>query len=473
MQPIITPQFNLGVEYTASVGRSRPILAAIGDSRMGSEFIGYAAGANHDLVPADSQIASGHYTANARTWAGFMSFGAIDISQIALQTFNGTQINWVPSYNKAVGGTTTSELVYQVANLLTVSPKATHCLIISGTNYIYSNVTDNATGLACLATMKADFIAAWTMLRQNGIVPITLVEFPREWAGNAYKQKTHQQFRNWQRQAAEYYGSWVVDSAWRLADISNANGDPLAANYIVETPKIHPGTLGAKLVATDIIDLLVAKGVIPYSLPASYGMTREDVYDATLTPQGNLLGDAGLMLGTTGSKGGTPAPTGDVPTGWTLRNDNSAADFVAVSALQARTNGQGNDVLLTVSECPNACNFMMYKDITTNIATGDIVWGAADVFVDASSGLNAVDHYLADMSSASTFNQFLYGIKTGSVNVSNTPPTIWSGRSVTDKMQLYSPGTRLRFAVYFFLAAGATLTARIGAAEVRKAFSAL
>jgi len=46
--------------------------------------------------------------------------------------------------------------------------------------------------------------------------------------------------------------------------------------------------------------------------------------------------------------GGSPAPTGTMPTGWILRNDNAAAGLVATAALQPRVNGQGNDVVVHV-----------------------------------------------------------------------------------------------------------------------------
>lgn len=371
------------------------------------------------------------------------------------------------SYNVAVGGTGWDVLVSQVQSLIAMSPKPTHVAILTGTNSI--NNATSATGL--LAAGKAAFIQAWQLLVSAGIVPITVLDCPRQWTAStltaAVKRSLWAEFINWQRIAAGTYGSQIVDSIWCLTDPANANGECLTSLYLVESPAIHPSNTGGYLVGQRFKTLFEALG-----LPERYvGFSKGDVYDATNAPTGNLLVEGGIFASSGGTaSGGTPPSSTNVPLGWIARNDNSNSTLTScTSTLVSRTDGLGNLWQIDAA-ATGPVSLLFYNQGAYNCAIGDTIWFGIDIEMVSSTGLAALYSGIEDRNGAgSVVNQAEYGMYHGSVAVDGPLQATFAGRFITEDMTLGASWGVTRFGVgVTFGSSGGSFQMKLGAAEMRK-----
>ena len=419
-----------------------PLVAQIGDSRHANGILA-------------ASPAFGRTMQSAGSWIEFLSFGRVKAP---------------PSYNMAVGGTSPSDLDGQITNVLALSPRPTHCAILTGTNAI--NNASTVTGL--LSGMQADFQAAWSRLLAYGIVPITCLDLPRQWTDTTLtalvKRRIHNQLNNWLRQAAPRYRSLLIDPIWQLTDPASSTGECLTSLYYAEATKIHPGPTGGYIVGGLYKDLFESMG-----LPPRYvGLGRGDFYDATNNPQGNLIPDGGTMYNSAGTvSGGTP-PTGTVPTGWILRNDLSFAGLSCVGSLEARTDGPGNWFKVVATATGGPATVLIYNQTTYNLSIGDTIQFGIDVIFDSSSGVNQCAVSVEDRTAAgAAVNRGHYAMQYGTAATIGTFQPTFAGRAITDPLTLGASWVTVRHGASIQLNPGGSFTARFGAAELRKVFASI
>lgn len=450
----------------------RPRVAAIGDSRLHHDVANYivVTGSlpyiNDTVVPGVSKVA-GKSTRGIMTWFEGQAFGQVDCHIYDTQTVSGGQVSWTPMDNQAIGGSVSAALSYHIDRLLAQAIKPTHCVIMTGYNNagLYG-IFDNTGALTTLAAAKTDQITAWQRLINAGIQPIVFVDPPADFAGNTFRVKYHAALRQWQRNTAESYGCWMTDMADVAADPSSSVGAPLAALYAPESPTVHPGPQFCQLAGARLVSLFQSKGAI--SLP-NYGQSRQDQWDIDVNTTGNLLSNGGLMLGTTGTFNGSNPPTGTAPTNWSCRNNTGGAGTIDSSTQdRAAGKGQGKDWKVVVS-ATGAIEVWCYADLGGSVGFGDTVYGALEINVDASSGLDRINIYLAEMDSGLTTEQQQCGMILGGAAASyGALPTTFSGRFRSEKMQMSAAGNKCRIMIKAYVNAGGSLTMRLGAAEVRK-----
>lgn len=419
-----------------------PILGFVGDSRFANSIL-------------SSGVSSGRTMQAAASWIEFLTYGRVRCPM---------------SYNKAVGGTGTSDLAGQITNVVAVTPRATHVAILTGTNTI--NNAASATGL--MTTMQAYFRAAWAQLKAAGITPITVLDLPRQWTDTtltaAVKRRLHNELNNWLRQAAPLYGSMLIDPVWVLTDPANANGECLTSYYYAEATKIHPGPTGSYQIGLLFKTMFEENG-----LPPRYvGFGKGDIYDATNNLHGNIISEGGICASTGGTVSGANPPTGDVPLGWILRNDTGSADLTScVGSLEARTDGPGN-WFKVVATSTGPVTVLIYNQGALNCAIGDTVQFGIDVLMDASSDLQQCDVSIKDIAGGGSVNAGKYAMQFGTLATIGAMQGTWAGRAITDPITMGASFATLRWGVSIQLdGVGGGFTVRLGAAFLRKTFSTL
>lgn len=433
------PLFDVMMRAGPAVSRPYALVAAIGDSRH----------ANGILSNAPS---FGRTMQSAWSWIEFLSYG---------------RIRCPASYNKAVGGTSPSDLDGQITNILALSPRPSHCVILSGTNAI--NNAASAAGL--LAGMQASFVEAWARLRRNGIVPVQVLDLPRQWTTTtltaAAKRLIHASLNQWLRATAPGQGCLLIDPVWKLTDPANSNGECLTSLYYPESPAIHPGPTGGIIVGQIYVDQFLQTLNLP---PRYLGRGRGDIYDAINSITGNLIPEGGLAVSGGGSLGGGNPPTGTVPLGWILRNDTGTANLTScVGSLVARTDGPGNRFRVAAT-ATGAATVLIYGQGSYNCAVGDTVQFAIDSILTDATGLIQHSVSLAEYASnLSTINRREFGMQFGTVASIGAFPTSWDGRAICDPMTLSASFSQIRWGVSIeFGASGGSFTADLAAPELRK-----
>jgi len=455
-------------------GTQKPRVGAIGDSRLHHDVANYTVVTgslpyiNDTAVPAAGKVA-GKSTRGILTWFESLSFGQVECHIYDTQTVSGGQVSWSPMDNQAIGGSVTDALSYHIDRILAQTTQPTHVVIMSGYNDAgLSGIFSDAGAVAALAVAKTNLLTAWARLQSAGIKPIMFVDPPADFAANTFRVKYHTALRNWQRLNAEKYGCWMIDVADAAADPASSVGAPLAVLYAPETPAVHPGPQFCKLAGERLLALFTAKGLI--SLP-TYNQSRQDTYDAVVNPGGNLVSNAGLMLGTSGTFNGSNPPTGQAPTNWACRNNTSGGGTgTIVSSVQARpaNKGQGQDWKIVVTATTDL-EVWCYIDLGSPVAVGDTLYGSIEVNVDESVNLDRINIYLADMDTGLTTEQQECGMMLGGTAASyGAMPTTFGIRPCSEKMTISSGGGKGRVMVKVYVAAGGSLTMRLGAAEVRK-----
>lgn len=421
------------------VGIPGPLLAQIGDSRH----------ANGILAAAPS---FGRTMQSAGSWIEFLTHG---------------RVRAPVSYNKAVGGTGTVDLDGQITQVLALSARPTHCAILTGTNAI--NNAASATGL--MSAMQGHFIAAWSRLRAEGIMPITCLDLPRQWSDTtltaAVKRRLHNQLNAWLRQAATKYGSLLIDPIWKLTDPTKASGECLESLYYSEALKIHPGPTGGYIIGGLYKSLFESMG-----LPPRYvGLGRGDTYDATDNAQGNLIPDGGTMAQSGGTVSGANPPTGTVPLGWILRNDTGAASLTScVGSLEARSDGPGNWFkVVATTDGSGPATVLIYNQSVFGLVVGDTIQFGVDLVFDSSSGVNQCAVSVEDRNTGgASVNLAQYAMQFGSSVDIGAFQSTFDGRAITDPLTLGASFAVVRHGISVQLNPSSSVTLRIGAAEMRK-----
>lgn len=335
--------------YNRSGGRPIPLLAQMGDSRLAN---GKNTSAS-DLIRQMQGVGS---------WIGVLTKGKVKAPLAANISASGSTLT---SY--ATDGVANARGILpadgspgQLADLLALSPRPSHCLLLTGTN-------DIGLGIQTLPQMQATMIQVWQQMLAAGIVPDQLLDLPRGWTVAASRGK-HFAWNSWLLKYGPRYGAVIHDATGVLQDIANANGDPLASLYF-DSPAIHPNSQGCYAAAGPIaayFNSLETASVF-------HGFSRGDVYDATYNPGGNLMPNGGVGSGTGGTKVGTNV-SGSVVDGMQVAILSGSATAV-VCSVEARTDGgPGNwqKIDLTTS---GACTIYFYPSTDITIAGGKIAIG--------------------------------------------------------------------------------------------------
>jgi hypothetical protein len=379
--------------------RTKPVLGIIGDSRVASAFV------SGGLAPATTVRCPPHAPS---TWACFLSGGKIKTSS---------------AYNKAVSGSLVSALAGQLSNLLAVSPRCTHVLILTGTNSFAASVSG--------AAAWADLVAVLATIRAAGLQAIVVMDLPRAIAAwsTAAAQNSYW-FNQLIREEAPRYGALVVDGANYLADPASATGDPRTGYYY---DSIHPATLGAYYIGLDIANKILA--LLPdVALP---GLTsRADVYNAVNNPLGNVLTN-GLFAGTAGtntSSGG--AASGTVADGW--NNRTLTGTGTSVASLIARTDKPGNWQQMVQTSGAGTSTYRLSQianpAITTNYPGSGSVVLECDVDVSSAAGLESMGFSVTNFDGGTVRDGVIAMGSTLIVATYYPYPAAFSGRLRTDPL---------------------------------------
>ena len=105
----------------------------------------------------------------------------------------------------------------------------------------------------------------------------------------------------------------IFDAFSRFVNPTALSGDSVINLADFTSDKIHPVFAGFVNRTATPLALLLSR-IIPQQNGTLVSATN--IYDATNNPTGNLLGTAGQCIGTTGTKAGSPTPTGELPDGW-------------------------------------------------------------------------------------------------------------------------------------------------------------
>lgn len=211
------------------------------------------------------------------------------------------------SYNQGTGGQTAAQMATQVANVTALNPKVV--VFLAGTNDLSGTVDTPTTIYNNIRTCNAAYIAA-------GARVINICVLPRNDA------------------------TWNALSASRKADRTTLNSLIKAQTDVTVVDLestfdptthcvdgLHPNYAGAILIGNAVATKLNSNivGTDPASL---YLDASNFLVGATENPG---------LTGTTGVKSGTPAPTGEVATGWTVSHNDGMTVVCSKTTLNGRT----------------------------------------------------------------------------------------------------------------------------------------
>lgn len=197
--------------------------------------------------------------------------------------------------NFGIAGDTPSMLYNRIWQVEDEEPDVVILLI--GTN----NVTDPTSTINCMNAMAA--LAPLLIC-----VPIP----PRGDQSGVVEQQVMATNRTIWRRAMDL-GAYVWDKYSVVANPVGTTGTGVINTNYFHTDNLHLNAFGGIVSGLNLYDRLLSKLFTGLNGGIS---TAIDTYDATHNPYGNRLGTAGALIGTSGTLGATPTPTGTLATGW-------------------------------------------------------------------------------------------------------------------------------------------------------------
>jgi len=174
-------------------------------------------------------------------------------------------------------------------------------------------------------------------------------------------------------------GVLIYDASAAIVDGSNANG--LALSSLLQADLIHYAHTGARKIGAELATLMSPYLPAYPLLPSS----QADSYHATDNP--NQLCTNPLMAGSVAVSGGTGL-TGNMPTGRAV--SAAGGTFTGTSAVSTRSDGYGQDWVITVTAC-SANDSRMFltlePDMTANVTAGDLLQAVAQVEITGATNL--------------------------------------------------------------------------------------
>ena len=289
-------------------------------------------------------------TVGYATWLPFLTRRKIDI---------------IPGSNFGVSGETTANIRDRINAVLTFDPDL--AIVLAGTNDI---------GTLTAAQSISNLDTIYNALTGNRILIIAVLITPRGSITTAQQGKIQQINDYIRQQAITRSNFYVVDPALAYGDVTTG-----APKTTMSGDSLHPNVYGAYAIAKEIASVIdaiyPANSLIPFNNPL-------DIYSATDNPRGNLLGTAGLTIGTGGSF--SNGPTGSLATGWTANGVNMPAGSTTVGAKVAKSDGREFQQL-TFGGTYNVAspgNFNVTSaNVAANCAAGDKLEAICELEADA------------------------------------------------------------------------------------------
>lgn len=252
-------------------------------------------------------------------------------------------------------------LMARVTDVLAKNPKVV--LFNGGFNTIHSD--DDAypgTAQYCIYALEKILHRLFV----GGAVVHLLVPYPtKAWPEGDHRYVVLAEVQAWCRAQAGRTGVKVLDAGELLAPGGVINLDYFQDDFI------HLSALGAQAVAE------------LYATIVGQTWTAGSIFDKTVATSNLLTANQYNMVGTAGTKTGTPAPTGTVPTDWAVaRNRNCTINCVTTVG----TNGEDSSLKLEVT--PGGSDSGAYYEINVTppeytIATGELTkWYTSSFKVD-------------------------------------------------------------------------------------------
>lgn len=240
-------------------------------------------------------------------------------------------------------------LVNRVPDVLAKNPKVV--LFNGGFNTIHSN-DDAYPGTTEYVTYMLE--KALHRLYVGGAIVHLVVPWPtKAWPEGDHRYTVLAEVQDWCRKQAGRPGVMVLDATEIIAPGGVIDPTLLQGDFI------HLSAKGAQAVAE------------LYNTIAAQTWTAGSVFDKVVANSNLLTANQYNMVGTTGTKTGTPAPTGNVPTDWIVtRGRNCLINCVPTVG----TNGEDSSLKLEVT--PGGSDTGNYYEITVNspdytITTGE------------------------------------------------------------------------------------------------------
>lgn len=287
----------------------------------------------------------------------------------------GKRFQSAPHLNFGVTGQITAQILARVGDVIEQSPDI--CIVMGGTNDVSSGVTASAA--------YANIEAIWSALTGAGILVVAGTVLPRSDPSlSADESKVLQQLNGLIRlNAAKFTDVYLWDAFIDLADTTSTVSGCVSAYF---SDLLHPNREGAYWLGKSLAAVF-NKAFPQDGGPAYRCVSGGDLYDATYSPNGNLLANA-MLSGTSGTKVGAYA-TGSAANSFSVyRPLGATITCVASKGTKTLPNGQTYPTqILTVSSPGGGVaieEISFFQNVTTN--AGDVLVGGFDVYVSSVSG---------------------------------------------------------------------------------------
>lgn len=253
----------------------------------------------------------------------------------------------------------------------------------------------NDIGVLTLAQMIDNMEDILTLLNNAGILVVIVPIAPTNSNGApgsglsaAAKQQQIAAFNQWCWIQAQKYSRAVQYADIWPTMVDYSTGYALAA-YLVDG--LHDNVASASVKATAVAAALNA--LIPAQQGSPYHSIL-DTFDATLAPQGNLIGAKGFFAGTGGSL--KNSGTGNVATGWTF-GPNTASTITA--AMSKGTDAAASSMATQVIAIGGTADSNFVEGdtgsiTTTGLSVGDYVYAEAEVSWTGLANVVSIYNYL-------------------------------------------------------------------------------
>lgn len=398
-------------------------------------------------------------------WAQFYSAGAI----YHPVWYDATVIEgWEPSgvpdstrgfqgLNFGVSGQTSTEIVARLPYIETNYRNKFDILFIdAGTN-------DGGTLTSAVIHANRVTIVEWALaLGKIAVLLPILARATSSWASGSVSRKVANEVNSLSRTYILSKRDTILfdwNAAW--IDGSTADGTPYTVNTV---DGIHFDTYGGDDVGYLMWQLM--SNFIPAGNPRVW--SKDDVYDATYVPHGNILPNC-FMSGTAGINGtGSSGSVAD-----SMRSERSTGSAcTVVCSKETRPQGRGEYQVLTfdvVGTTEELFYFRTSTADTTHTVAGQWVIASCEVETNASDALVGVSMYLVDQNGTS--GKSTYGMKyfDNGTNNSKWKPKERSGVLISQPILLAGDSTTMRWRVEIRVRGAVTINPviKIGGVELR------
>ena len=369
-------------DYTSS-GGSGPVAPSGTQSQVATTGVG--SGFSCTIAVKGSGGTNYMYTQGFSTWEQILSDGKVIYPQ---------QLIW------GFGSLGTTELLAILPQYIAYlkANGANFCTVLIGTNDVqlgrtYSTITTN------LAQIYAALLGAGIRVKAIPIIPRSY-DGTNDHAGSslAIQQAILHVNQFIVRYCQSYNGMYLADPTLNIVDLNvlNTKGYPIpytmtdtttgVVNTAYTYDGLHPSPTGA---------FFIGKALATLNSVLFPGFTKlvsqADTYDASANPTGNLFANGLVQTTTGGANSGSATFSGTFLSGFTFNSLNGAtAATTIVGAATTTTLDNGltrNQQQITMSSVTDAgSSLKIYKQLFSNYAAGDQIYGEVEVSISSPSG---------------------------------------------------------------------------------------